>query len=370
MNQPNRRRKHIAFLMVAVGCSALVSLLASEIVVRAFFKSWYDTETLNRQVEAGSIKPLIQPAENPEIFFELRPNMDEKFWLSRVVTNDESYRISPESTSIPEGAMRIAVLGDSTSFGYRVEYEESYAERLRTRLSTEFGMPIELRNYSVPAYNASQELHSYLDRVVGFHPDLLIVHHDHNDTQPTGFGYSYDYLAPSFGDNPLNSALLKLIIRQGQALVVRFRISGSEADEHQLIHGYVYSGPGYDAMIASRRELARETQLRDLPAIVMIYNGTVEVADDYREAEPYQKLHEGLHASLLEMGFYVLDMYPAYNALLKAKGWPDLKKFWISETDGHPIPAGHQFIADTLYDFISADPELVRIFETHARSQR
>lgn len=364
MTQTGERRKYIAFFLIAVTSSIVFSFAITEIIVRTFFTSWYDLNALQQRLEEGSIKPLIRPVENPEIFFGLRLEMDEMHWSSRVVTNEEGLRISPAPRTIPEDALRIAVIGDSTSFGYRVDYEESYPERLRERLSTEFGVPIGLRNYSVPAYNANQELMTFLDRVVDYAPDLLIVHHDHNDTQQTGFGFPYNYLAPNYGENFLHSAALKVVLRQMRALRTRFEASSSKGDKSDRILGYVYSGPSYDTMIESRRNLARETRLRGLPTLVIIHNGAVTAEDDYRKSEIYLMLHKGLHESLLEMGFYVLDMYPIYSAHLAATGWPDVRRWWVSETDGHPNPEGHQFITDAAFEFIVNEPELSSIFQS------
>jgi len=65
------------------------------------------------------------------------------------------------------------------------------------------------------------------------------------------------------------------------------------------------------------------------------------------------------------MGFYVLDLYPYYQAKMKEFKCRYLNQTWISKdpVDAHPNPAGHRLIADALLDYIKPKPDLLRFLK-------
>ncbi|RME50180.1 MAG: SGNH/GDSL hydrolase family protein [Caldilineae bacterium] len=345
--------------------SILFSLGMGEAYVRLFHRDLFDTAILQARLEESSIKALIQPSPNPDIFFELKPNLRTTFRESVVATGPEGYRIAGqrEEPSAPPNAVRVAVLGDSTSFGWRVNYEETYPARFRSQMEARFGVPVDLRNYSVPGYNSKQEWHTFLEKVEPYHPDLLILHYDHNDPQPTGAGYAPNYIPPRYGDNFLHSALLKIVLRQMREYRNRNRrqVAG---DAHTYLDGYIVSGPLYDEHLDALRALANETARLHIPTVVVLFNAFVVADENYRQDESYLILHKNLKDRLEGMGFYVLDLYPAYQQKMQEEGWSDLSEFWISTDpiDGHPNPDGHRFIAETLSAFVSDQPALKQVF--------
>lgn len=70
-----------------------------------------------------------------------------------IVSNAEGFRISSNEPSQTE-ARTLYVLGDSSSFGWGVEYEKSYPSLLKEKLSSI--APVKLRNLSLPGYSSFQ----------------------------------------------------------------------------------------------------------------------------------------------------------------------------------------------------------------------
>lgn len=360
-----RRRERLSGVLVVV-ISLAASLLMAEAGVRVFLKRLVDTELLRAKLDETSIKPLIQLTSDMEIFYELKPGLRTKFRGSSVFTDAEGVRVSGRGGSPPDtrtGAGRIAVLGDSTSFGFRIEYDDTYAEKLRRQLEAETGVRPELRNYSVPGYNAKQETRLFLDKVLDYKPDLVILHHDHNDAQATGFADPPDHLRPEYGDNPLRSALVKLALRQLGARRNSWSVRWDDS-KNEYYGPYIVRGPLYDQHLASRRELASQARARGIPVIALIFNAFVRADPDFERSQIYVRLHRELGDKLEAMGFYVLDLYPSYQRLLRQKGWTDLSPWWVERkmADAHPNPQGHQFIADTLLEYLHQKPELMRVF--------
>lgn len=359
------KKKNLASGILLAALSVLCSLLLAETYIRLLLKDHVDTELLKSSLERASIKSFIQPSENPQLYFELKPNLDIDFQGSSIVTDANGYRISKKpQAEMQEGAVRIAVLGDSTSFGWRVDYESSYPEKYSQQIEADTNVPIELRNYSVPGYNSKQELYLFLDKIIDYQPDLLILHYDHNDSEPTGFYQPPNYMLPEYGDNPLNSALIKFTVRQLKTFQNRNTLN-FDKDQHQYLAGYIVGGPLYDEHLLALQELAVKTQSLNIPSVVVLFFAFVKVDKNFEESPHYVLLHKNLKVELEEMGFNVLDLYPSYQAKMQAMGWSNLSNWWISKEeplDGHPNSAGHQFIADRLVEYTHQQATLMKIF--------
>lgn len=80
-------------------------------------------------------------------------------------------------------ATRVALMGDSTVFGWGVDDGGTVADGLQGALEADGGGPTEVLNAAQPGYSTTQ-VTSFFDRVVSeYRPDLLVVFlpmHDHN----------------------------------------------------------------------------------------------------------------------------------------------------------------------------------------------
>ncbi len=341
--------------------SFLVSLAAAEAYIRWFKSDLVDPNVLRERLNEGSIAHLIQPTNSPGLIYELKPNNSARLLASQINTGPEGYRIDPDAVSRAAGAHipRIAVVGDSTSFGWGVEYRQSYPELVRSRLEARVGGAIDLRNYSVPGYNSEQELALLRQKVIAYRPDLLILHHDPNDSEPVGSGFNLtpEYLAPEYGDNALSSRLLKFILRE---LQLRQNRRAFEQDHNAaLIGGSIAGGSLYDRHLKALESIAATARDLHAPIVAVLFNPRVVADDHYQDSEIYQLLHRRLQERLEAMGFLVLDLFPFYQTQMKQQGWKDLTPVWRAPGDAHPNPAGHRMIAEALTEYVVSQPELV-----------
>ncbi len=348
----------VVLKILVVAGSLLLSLAAAEAYVRWFRSDLVDTNVLRARLTEGSIAHLIQPTNSPGLIYELKPNNSARLLASQVNTGPEGYRIDPDAAPPAAGA-RIAVLGDSTSFGWGVEFRQSYPELVRSRLEARTGGAIDLRNYSIPGYNSEQELALFRQKVIAYQPDLLVLHHDPNDSEPVGFGFNLtpEYLAPEYGDNALSSSLLKFVLRE---LRIRQSRRAFEQDNNApLISGSIAGGALYDRHLRALDSMASAAKDLQTPIVAILFNSRIAADDRYQDSEIYQVLHRGLQERLEAMGFLVLDLFPFYQAKMKQEGWTDLTPLWRFPGDAHPNPAGHRIIADAVTDYILGRPDLV-----------
>jgi hypothetical protein len=362
----------VVLKILVVAGSLLLSLAAAEAYVRWFRSDLVDTNVLRARLTEGSIAHLIQPTDAPGLIYELKPNNSGRLLASQINTGPEGYRIDPDvpPPAAPTGIPRIAVLGDSTSFGWGVEYRQSYPELVRGRIETRLGVPIEMRNYSVPGYNTEQELALLRQRVIAYRPDVLILHHDPNDSDPVGLGVNVtpEYLAPEHGDNALSSSLLKLLIRE---LRIRQNRRAFEQDnDATLVGSSIAGGSLYDRHLKGLESIASVAEDLHSPIVAILFNARITADDQYQDSEIYQVFHRGLQERLEAMGFLVLDLFPFYQAKMKQEGWTDLTPLWRFPGDAHPNPAGHRIIADAVTEYIMNQRDLISRLTSPARPHR
>ena len=142
------------------------------------------------------------------LFYRLRPNVhsvlidpfapprarERSRWS--VHTNTRGFRSAEFGDAPAPGVVRIAVLGDSSTFGWGVEHFESYAERLATALAARWSVDrshIEIVNLGVPGYSSFQG-RILLERVaLGLAPDAIVWSYLSNDGAVTGEGDEATY---------------------------------------------------------------------------------------------------------------------------------------------------------------------------------
>ena len=119
-------------------------------------------------IEKGRVAPppLYRRNTDPDISYELKPTMREQAFRSTVTTNALGFR-SPEPD--PEKPI-VAVLGDSITFGYGVEDEETLPSRLQMHLPN-----YSVLNAGVPGYTIVQERATWEKKLKALDPEILML---------------------------------------------------------------------------------------------------------------------------------------------------------------------------------------------------
>jgi len=121
-----------------------------------------------------TIKPnppkIYQRSANPEISYELLPNLrNEPAYKATVSTDQRGFRLNT-NTPKPSGRKTIAVLGDSITFGHGV----GNTETLPAKLSAQ-NINAHYLNVAVPGYQLGQETALYREKVLSLDPDGVML---------------------------------------------------------------------------------------------------------------------------------------------------------------------------------------------------
>lgn len=88
--------------------------------------------------------------------------------------NADAFRGPRRERAKPAGVLRIATLGDSSTFGYGVPYASTYSARLEAELA-EAGVRAEVLDFGVIGFTLLQGIERYADRVRAFQPDVVVA---------------------------------------------------------------------------------------------------------------------------------------------------------------------------------------------------
>ncbi len=102
-------------------------------------------------------------------------------------SNEDGLRTQQNGASLQDqpAALRIAILGDSYTFGEDVNFEDTWGHQLEILM----GPGVQVLNFGVPAYGIDQAYLRYLREVREWHPDIVILSFISHDLVRSGMVY-------------------------------------------------------------------------------------------------------------------------------------------------------------------------------------
>ncbi len=293
-----------------------------------------------------TLRGLVRASPFEKIVYELKPNLRGRFQGTELRTNSFGMRDHEYEIVKAPNTVRIIGLGDSVMFGWGVKEEETYLGRLEQSLNEESqGKQLfEVLNFAVPGYNTAMEVATLEHRALPFHPDIIVIHFVKNDydvplfmreqINPLAFDRSFllEFLQARFGAGQKTGELLNASLsslprsKRGKVLEQYRDISGAR---------------GFKQAITRLGELSQE---KNIPVILIVGNVS-------------GKNRRRLEAVSSKFGFQLLDVRDHVRAYLKQNNLPDTKEtrrklFWVTPSDAHPSPLGHQLFAEALLEKI------------------
>jgi lysophospholipase L1-like esterase len=234
--------------------------------------------------------------------------------------------------------VRIAALGDSITFGWRVPIEECFTERLERSLNTaqsegDGTSVFDVLNFGVSGYSTSDEVTLFEERVVAYAPDLVILGYCFNDPSVVPM----QPLPRYFAEVPLwhRSHLFRLAWRTHYRRQVDTR---GEGNFYRYLHAP--DGPAWATVVDAFGRLRDAAADLATPVLVVIFPNP-ETAR--WEGYPYEAIHAQIAAAAAEQGFHVVDLLEVYRQ-------HDPFTVIFSPTDRHPTSLGHALAARELHE--------------------
>jgi lysophospholipase L1-like esterase len=123
---------------------------------------------------------------NSKVLYGLKPNAKASFQLNRpepveYTINSAGFREKEYSLEKPADVTRIAVLGDSITFGFEVPVQYTYAKVMEDLLNKNGTGKYEVLNFGVGGYSTYNELEQLQETVLAYHPNIVVLGFCMND---------------------------------------------------------------------------------------------------------------------------------------------------------------------------------------------
>jgi lysophospholipase L1-like esterase len=304
-------------------------------LVRSFGRLW------NRDAESL--------AQRPGLF---RPNFEGRVGYPPelaygVSFNDLGLRGPPADLAKPPGTLRILALGDSVTFGYHVEDDETYPVHLEQRLRAA-GLAVEVLNGGCGHFTITDELPYLRDRLLDLDPDLVVLQFCANDVSPHDLDRSptlyEEILVEAAAGPPFSQLLRSTALGEAQlrlAIALKRWRQGPRTDLGQAADDvpercWTRYGEELERLSALLRE-------REVPLLLVGFPdlGTVEAA-----GPSGYDTHLSALAAELEV--------PYASLLTRFRAAKDPRSLYLYPLDGHPSDAGHALLAEVVHEQLEA----------------
>ncbi len=262
------------------------------------------------------------------------PNKRKILYGVEIKTNSLGLRANKEyAIPKPRGTKRILILGDSTTMGWGVIYNESYPYVLEYLLNKNSTEKFEVINAAVGNYNAINELEA-LKNFMCLEPDIIILGFQINDIEevkyPSKFGYFIKknlYLFPFIMDK-----------------VMSFKCK--EKNSFRKYYLGLYNNEKLKSNL--RGAINNMFQIAENKSIPFIFVNMSELRDidEYAFAEVDAYIKKQVPGS---KNVKYIDMASIFR-----KAPILLTNLWVSPEDPHPNAIAHHMIANKIYQELKA----------------
>lgn len=170
-NMASYLRKNLLLVVVATVISAALFVGIYELVGSILYERWksaYDNK-------GDWYQGLTIPSNNQTLMWEYQPLKEVEKWGFKIQTNSHGFRDREHDLNKAPGVRRIAFVGDSVTLGIGVEEESIFVRKFdNAAQEMEQESPIEVLNFSVDGYSATQVLELLRTKSILFMPNEII----------------------------------------------------------------------------------------------------------------------------------------------------------------------------------------------------
>jgi lysophospholipase L1-like esterase len=293
----------------------------------------YSAVTPNVDVEFYRYASTMKgSAENSGVRFLHKPGSHHRLFGVDVQINSRGFR-DTEPASLPPGARRIALIGDSVTFGWGVPYGDRFSELLEREWST--GPPIELINTGHGNWNSVQEYAALSELLAQEALSGVLQVWYINDAEPT----------PEYRPAPWYARSYVAIFLWSKSDLLQRRMGARQtyADYYRSLYKEDSEGfPDFRDALMRTGEWARE---RDLPWVFVL------LPEFHEFPGPFGDVYARVRALADSAGAQVIDLTETFAG-------EDPSTMWVAHNDVHPNARGHAAIARGIAERL--DPAVFR----------
>ena len=261
--------------------------------------------------------------------------------------NSEGFRDYEHNLEKSEDMFRIAVLGDSFTFGQGIyRTKDTNPKVLESLLNKKNNISYEVFNFGIRSYNTKDELKTLKENVLKYKPNLVIVNFYIDDADFEG------YSSKRFFEKEITK-MYPLLERENKKFphfyyFIIKRLNGflckkdySRCKDNYIGHlKEVYQSKNWDNELILFKEIKDLGKENNFKTAIVIFPILVDQANKFGLQETYYMIEEELNQDFLVLN--LLEYYKNYN----------FKSLCISPWDAHPNEEGQEIAAKAMYDFL------------------
>jgi len=313
---------------IAAMCVSLVIFLVMlEVTLQIYTRVaiYYDVEMSRYATE------IKEKSDNPKIGHVHRPNAEAHLMGVDVKINSDGFRDDEYDVQRNE-KYRIMVLGDSLTFGWGVEKDDTYEAILENELS--LLRPTEMINTGHGNYNTQQQVNLFRDKGLKYNPDKVVVFFFINDAEVTPVRSKWTPIARLRSVTFLWSRVRGLLTRTKPGQTFEGFYSALYEDDQ----------PGFITLKESFLDLQGLCEQRGIELQVILIPELHNLVD-----YPFSKEYEKVRSFLVENDIATLDLTNDFSTYTDAP-----ETLWVALDDAHPNALAHRMIADFSKNFIAS----------------
>jgi hypothetical protein len=275
-------------------------------------------------------KPLVEVVDrfdsDPRGYFDPGPSLTYRI-------NSLGFRGRETTLEKPEGVVRIAGVGDSVLFGSGVRDEHLLTTVLERSL-TQAGVPCEVLNFGVPAYDTFEES-VFLRRIaLEYRPDLAFFLFFLNDTQGGNVAEAFNATGERSFFRRVSALWDHLAARRARRSAIRKLVANYHA-------AFAADAPGWLRAQEGLRRAKDAADKLDVQLVLVIF----PLLHRLDETNPFAAIHAEIARRGRELGYHVLDLLPVFLG----RNGPDL---WVHPKNQHPNEIGHALAGEAIARFL------------------
>jgi len=282
--------------------------------------------------KSGNLFTFLQKVENPSLVYELKPNSEG--YLAGKYVKINSYGMRSKEISTDKDVYRIAFIGDSITFGWGVELNESYPEVLGEYIEKDQHIKVEILNFGVPGYVSLQEYTVLKNKVINYSPDLIII---------GNFLSSPDNIWNLYQTSIPISPSIKIFFKERsctynflQSKLNIFLNKAGKIDKSPYINLYNKSSEEWKNYKDVLGKISAISKDNNIPVVTLILPNWYNLNESYE----FKEIHNLLNMTLSENNLHPIDTYPELSGI-------NAGDYSIEHV--HPNAEGHKLLAQILY---------------------
>lgn len=283
-----------------------------------------------------------------------------KWMRTQVRHNHYGYRGAEFAEEKPPGVYRVAVMGDSYTYGNGVPEDRRFSNLMGEALRDRH---VEVLNFGFPGNNWPEHVKTLERKVLRLRPDFVLLQWGTNDVELDRDVAGRPTVPPVLSNRTMHDALYRTsaLYTIVNAQWIRIQLLRQMGDTYPGYMTRLYADPRSEGAVTAAAAMRRFIDLCRSRGVgvglVLFPDAGVSLGEGYA----YRFLHDRAQAICAEQAITCVDLLPAFAPV---EGQHAL---WASPLDSHPNVRANQIAADEIlktfapaWDRIAADAQRPR----------